>query len=893
MWPLKISSRSEPALDSRRRGWPARAADFLWGDDIFISYSRTDASEYALALASGLTELGFSCYVDQWGTEPGHELPNSLKWTLSRSGALVVIASPGAAESRFVGEEVAFFRHLKRPILPVSVDGAETRAAWYGEIAGLAVMHDTQAGLQAGRPGSDVVARIRAAIEYQKRSARLHRTFRRVAAGTFALMLVAALVVGWASRRAAREARRGDSAAYSTAAAERMRVGDVIGALRLGLRAVALHESPGSLRSLNEILVRQPRLARAFRPHGVVGVSRLAFNGDGHRFATHGEDGSVRLWSLDSAGEIALLGEAVVDNEGVELAFSPRGEWVAAGTQLGMLYMWEGRHLRLAASIRVQSPVIALAFRRDGVLATADRAGCVAFWRIAPGRPLARIGAIERDSMEGVYALAFSPTDGTLAMTTPHAMLFTGPAGMDIRDSARADLGVRSVFPRYPAYAPDGRSVAAQLRSGTVMIVPAQRGRSGIVASAAGGLPEGDLITFGENGLFTVSNGIGAIIRWSTGQEQGWAADTLTRFPSWVSAIALVPRRGWLASAHTNGTLAFWALDADRALTRRLPDEVAVGAVDDAATRFILCAPTGVALWSRETGRVPLTAHPALAVAINAAGTLAAGAWADTLVLWDVSAASPAKRVIAQTGIAHPVRVRLSSNLIVVTDDSGRVFVSGNATPGRAHQLVGMTRVLAVAPDGRTLAGADSAGQLMLGELGAPVQLRPLSRGERDAAVVTAVFTRRGRELLSYHQDGTLVRWRLDGVWGGATVLDTLMTANRFWSTNLPVADAQFSGNGKRLAVSFWSELPLVWDVNDRAYVIAPGDRGLWSLYVGLSADGSKLVTYFRSAEADSVQLTDLSSTAWKRQACSVLSPGPGQDKGLVQLCRRAQTTQR
>ncbi|HEU4560254.1 MAG TPA: toll/interleukin-1 receptor domain-containing protein, partial [Longimicrobium sp.] len=96
-------------------GRSARAGLLSWirrlftGDDVFISYSRADASDYALELADRLTRSGLSCFLDLWGTEPNRELPGDLVRALHNSGALVVLASPAAARSRFVGEEVALF----------------------------------------------------------------------------------------------------------------------------------------------------------------------------------------------------------------------------------------------------------------------------------------------------------------------------------------------------------------------------------------------------------------------------------------------------------------------------------------------------------------------------------------------------------------------------------------------------------------------------------------------------------------------------------------------------------------------------------------------------------------------------------------------------------------
>ena len=48
--------------------WPSK---FLFGDDIFISYSRADGATYAAGLANELAAHNFSCRFDLWGTEPG------------------------------------------------------------------------------------------------------------------------------------------------------------------------------------------------------------------------------------------------------------------------------------------------------------------------------------------------------------------------------------------------------------------------------------------------------------------------------------------------------------------------------------------------------------------------------------------------------------------------------------------------------------------------------------------------------------------------------------------------------------------------------------------------------------------------------------------------------
>ena len=43
----------------------------LESDDVFVSYSRRDATAYAVNLVDELTKKGFSCFTDRLGTEAG------------------------------------------------------------------------------------------------------------------------------------------------------------------------------------------------------------------------------------------------------------------------------------------------------------------------------------------------------------------------------------------------------------------------------------------------------------------------------------------------------------------------------------------------------------------------------------------------------------------------------------------------------------------------------------------------------------------------------------------------------------------------------------------------------------------------------------------------------
>lgn len=184
---------------------------FLLGDDIFISYSRADGATYAAGLANELTKLKFSCKLDQWGTESGAEMPESLKKSLKRSAVLVLVGTDGAAKSRHVGSEIDEFKKIGRMVIPIVFDGIllkngliyrdgekqqtdsalpETEATWAGGIEGLPISWEKLENLKTGNPSPENVSRIEKTFTFSRKDERLRKTS--LAAAIFLLLLLVA-----------------------------------------------------------------------------------------------------------------------------------------------------------------------------------------------------------------------------------------------------------------------------------------------------------------------------------------------------------------------------------------------------------------------------------------------------------------------------------------------------------------------------------------------------------------------------------------------------------------------------------------------------------------------------------------------------------------------------
>ena len=81
----------------------------LAADDIFISYTRLDASTYAAGLADELTKLGFSCFIDRLGTDPNKDLPDTLRRKIRSCSMLAVVGTERAAGRETIEQEIREF----------------------------------------------------------------------------------------------------------------------------------------------------------------------------------------------------------------------------------------------------------------------------------------------------------------------------------------------------------------------------------------------------------------------------------------------------------------------------------------------------------------------------------------------------------------------------------------------------------------------------------------------------------------------------------------------------------------------------------------------------------------------------------------------------------------
>ncbi len=193
------------------------AFNALFNDDIFISYSRRDGSDYVVGLDNELAKKGFSCFTDNKGTDAGKEPPADLYRRIRASKMLIFLGTPGAvAKSEYVAREVAEFAEANGTlrIVPISFDRGEEEITnwdgtlWWEKVQGKTRLRESPEALKTGIPSPGVISRIIEMSDYTKNKDRLRR-YRNVALATFLFLIAGSVVavglgIKWAADAAAK-----------------------------------------------------------------------------------------------------------------------------------------------------------------------------------------------------------------------------------------------------------------------------------------------------------------------------------------------------------------------------------------------------------------------------------------------------------------------------------------------------------------------------------------------------------------------------------------------------------------------------------------------------------------------------------------------------------------
>ncbi|HKG59280.1 MAG TPA: TIR domain-containing protein [Pyrinomonadaceae bacterium] len=178
--------------------------------DVFISYSHSDAKEYAFNLKQQLSNLDFACFIDKEEAPPGLSLGPALEKALKRSAVLVLLATERALTRPYIHQEFETFVAAGRKIIPINILDALTRnneealttAPWkIIKDQKLIWIDETAEAFAKQQPSPPIADGIDKLFKYTRRNVRVRTEI----IGTAVLVLLAAFGAGFVIKGQAAE----------------------------------------------------------------------------------------------------------------------------------------------------------------------------------------------------------------------------------------------------------------------------------------------------------------------------------------------------------------------------------------------------------------------------------------------------------------------------------------------------------------------------------------------------------------------------------------------------------------------------------------------------------------------------------------------------------------
>jgi WD40 repeat protein len=783
---------------------------FFWADDIFISYSRADGTNYAEGLASQLAKRGFSCRVDLWETSPGVELPATLRRALRSSKMFVLIGTEGAAGSPNVDLEVDEFLNTKRTIIPIYFGRMIDNALWLPKLRGLPftgeVDHDA---LITGDPSDEVMSRIENSAKFTRRNRRLRRAFVSsllIFAVLIALNAVAAVQTrtAFANVTAARaeavqanqEADRARASAGEATRASKQAKAEAEKATQAAEQATIeakkqsqLAETANAQRSLAEgktrvaqDLERRAR-ANAAEQEQIASSRRLAGQAtsffedqldlalllslESRQVRDTVESRGTLLTGLEYSPQIrAFLGGNA--DQVISLALSPDGRLVASGGYDGTVIIWDlGSYQTVAQYSNSDTPVACLAFSPDSqTLVSNNWDGTTTSWDRESR------GAIKWPTAQKLEEFLFSPDGRTLVSVSGNTVMLWDAANKK----------------------PIGNPLSGHEKRATSVAVSAN---GKVLASADEG---------------------GAIILWDRDSLKR-IGQPLVGHQKRVTSLTFSPDGKTLVSTGWDDEINVWGIPGGNLRTELSEPNthlLTAAVSPDCKTLAVSTEDNHILLWDMDSRRYlgkPLIGHKADVRSITFSPdskTLASGSRNGTVILWNVIKRPNQSR----TPKGNLTRVAFSPDgrIVATSSDDKTITLLDAAGRQPLDQLVTdhktAIRSLAYSPDGKTFASGGDEGSIILWDAATRRPAGAPMKGH-DSPVFDLAFTPDAKTLASGNQDGTIIFW---DVAGRQRIGEPLRHPD-------DVVSISFSPDGKMLAAASEDGTVIAWDVAGRKAV--------------------------------------------------------------------------
>jgi WD40 repeat protein len=485
------------------------------------------------------------------------------------------------------------------------------------------------------------------------------------------------------------------------------------------------------------------------------------------------------------------------------VAFSPKGDLLAAGTTTGEIRFWHAASGTPVQTVQAHADWVRfVAFSPDGkTLASGSDDPTVCLWDVNSGT---RLNTLQGHTSV-VWSVVFSPDGKTLASGSADQTmrLWEVSSGQCLKTFLGHTKPIKSV-----AFSPDGKLIVSGSGDCTVRLWEVSSGQC--LNTLQGHMELVRSVACGPDGKILASGSSDQTVRlWEV--SSGQCLNTLQGHTNPVESVAFSPDGKVLASGGWDQTTRLWEVSSGTCLNTLQGHSSMVWSVAFSPDGRILA--TGgfdqrVRLWELSSGQCLNTLQgytkEVWSVAFSPDGTIVAGGYEDwTVRLWEVSSGTCLKT------FRHGDRVKS-----VAFSPDGKIFASGcldgrirlwevssgqclNALYGKWDSV----RSVTFSPDGTILASGSGDPIVRLWEVGSGTCLNTL-QGHTNR-VESVAFSPDGSTLASGSADQTVRLWEVSS----GTCLNTLQGHTE------EVRSVAFSSDGKTLASGSYDGSIKLWDM--------------------------------------------------------------------------------
>ena len=551
-------------------------------------------------------------------------------------------------------------------------------------------------------------------------------------------------------------------------------------------------------------------------------------------------DSEVAKWALPE-GAIARLGRGMLR----DMAFSPDGQYFAAGTSVG-LYLYElGTLSPIALWETDRAHVHDVTFSPDSRWIAAHPREALTVWDIQRRVCIAEMEFIKKSDRFGLTKPVFSQDGERLVAFNKRERNMKVQIWCPRTGAVLSETQIQSTYDVYPTcFSPDLRLLAGtsyERDSRTVEFIVVWDVETGERVASSEWPERGGRLCFSPCGKFLAVEGSkGRIYIWNV--ESGGIAETYTKYEDAQMHPYYPPEGGLIAAVDSpsQSKIEIWHLEKDEKVdTFEYQGPIPFVRFSEKGTHLAYTDNYEIKIWTK--GRSTDQAFPTIQGPVNAVGslvftpdekTLVTTYWGRKAFLWDIS----------NQGVRHPTENELPNNprnvhqtldgKIFVTggdEDILKVWEFGSSVPIAEISIPepGLSRVTgtdAFAPTGQRLARAGMDHNIYVWEHKRPSNdMDKRGNWEKCATLIghpthimALAFSPNGKQLASISitprsQERTALLWDVDA---GKQIAELPLTVPEQSGFNSNNAGITFSPDGNIIAGGFWNEI-VFWDATD------------------------------------------------------------------------------